>query len=58
MDKLMRDLEKQGKQFAKDDALKSTYEINCEHCKKMIKVKVGTSKCPYCNKDVKLELKF
>lgn len=50
------DLDKIIRDKATDALNNRSYELECPHCRRKVKVPVGKSNCPLCHKEIDLSL--
>lgn len=56
MRRFMKDLEKQIYSNAEQQIYSQTYAVDCPHCHNKVSVKPGSSLCPFCRNQIKLNL--
>lgn len=56
MRKFQKDMEKSVMDAATDSIKNGSYDIECPHCSKHVKVKLGNNICPYCRNTITFKL--
>ncbi|MCL2841798.1 MAG: hypothetical protein FWE05_13650 [Defluviitaleaceae bacterium] len=56
MVRLEKDLKNQAFNIARSKAASRNYTVDCPHCSKSVSITAGKSPCPFCRKEINLEL--